>query len=299
MKFLNYHHLRIFWTVAREGSLRAAGEKLHLTQPTLSAQLHLLEDTLGHALFQRSGRRLVLTEEGRLALGYAEEIFALGGELQAALERRDAGVVRRLNVGVVNSLPKLIVRELLRPVFEFDPPVRIVCQEDSLDELAVRLGQHRLDVILADESLSGERLRRVFNHQLGSSGVVLCAAPELAAKVRRGFPQSLNDAPLLLPSEAMPLRRVLEQWFQRENLRPRRIAEFDDPALMKDVAVDGRGIVPVHTVVEREVARIFGLKRVGEVGGARTDFFAISAERRLRNEAALAITEQAQARIFA
>ncbi len=299
MQFFNYHHLRIFWAVAREGSLRAAAASLNLTQPTLSAQIHQLEDSLGHPLFLRAGRRLVLTEEGRLALSYAEEIFSLGQELQVALERRDAGVTRRLNVGVVDSLPKLIVRELLRPVFRLSSPFRVICQEGSLDELAEKLAQHRLDVLLADEALSGEKTRRMFNHQLGASEVVFCGVEKLAAPLRKGFPASLADAPMLLPTEAMPLRRGLEAWFREVGVQPRRVAEFDDMALMKDFAADGLGIVPVHLAAARPVTELYSLRRIGVAGGVRTNFYAISAERRLRNEAVVAITTQAQSRIFA
>lgn len=299
MQFFNYHHLRIFWAVAREGSLRAAAQALNLTQPTLSAQIHQLEDTLGHPLFLRAGRRLVLTEEGRLALSYAEEIFSLGRELQVALERRDAGVTRRLNVGVVNSLPKLMVRELLRPVFRLQEPVRVICQEGSLDELAERLSQHRLDVLLADEALSGERTRRAFNHPLGTSAVLVCGVQAFATRLRRDFPRSLNDVPMLLPTEAMPMRRALEAWFREIGVHPRLVAEFDDPALMKDFAADGLGVVPVHAAAVRQVTERYGLRRIGVVPGLRTPFFAISAERRLRNEAVVAITAQAQDRVFA
>jgi len=289
---LNYHHLRIFWMVAREGSLRAAGEKLHLTQPTLSAQIHQLEEVIGEPLFLRAGRRLILTVAGRMALDYAEEIFSLGAEMQAAFSQGAGSGPRRLHVGIVQSLPKLIARELLRPVMQHVPAVRLVCHEGLLDDLTLRLAQHRLDVILADEPVSGEGNLGAFNHRLGACGVSFCATRDLVRRHRRGFPESLNDAPILLPAPAMPLRRMLDDWFQRRGIQPRVVAEFDDTALMKDFAAEGLGIAPVHQATLAQTKDIYRLEPLGVAQGIRAEFHAISAERKLRNSAVRAITEQ-------
>lgn len=296
---LNFHHLRIFWAIARGGSLRAAAEKLNLSQPTLSTQLRDLEESLGHPLFARAGRRLVLTAEGRVALGYAEEIFTLGMELQHSMDRRNTTRLRRLHVGITESLPKMVAREILRPAFNLEPAVRLVCHEGRLDELLTALGDFRLDVILSDEALpSGRRSYRMFNHPLGATGLILAATPTLAAKYRADFPASLEGAPMLLPRESSPLRRALEHWFQSHGVRPQCAAEFDDSALMKDFAAEGMGLVPLFSVAEQQTGRLFNLERVGEVEGVQTEFFAISAERRLRDAAVLAITEQAQVELF-
>lgn len=295
---LNYHHLRIFWSVARSGSLRAAGQELNLSQPTLSTQLRELEESLGRPLFIRAGRRLQLTAEGRIALGYAEDIFSLGGELQHALSRRDTTRARRLNVGITESLPKPVARELLRPAFSMQPALRVICQEGTLEELVARLADFRLDVVLSDEALSGLRNRGMFNHRLGSTGVIIAGVPELTRKFRRGFPERLEDSPMVLPTEAAPLRRAMEHWFQQRGLRPQCVAEFDDPAFMMDIASEGLGLAPVYEATQGQILKAYGLERVGLVDGVRTEFFAISAERRLRDSAVLAITQQAQKKVF-
>lgn len=287
---MNYHHLRIFWTVAREGSLRAAAAKLHLTQPTMSTQIHQLEDSLGEPLFQRSGRKLILTAAGRVAMEYAEEIFGLGAELQAAFAQGMESKPNRLNVGIVDSLPKLIARELLRPVFAIGSPVRLVCHEGVLDDLVLRLKQHRLDVLLTDTQISGEVAHGTFHHKLGACGISLCAAPAIARRHGRKFPHSLEGAPFLLPTPAMPLRRELDAWFHREGIAPRIVAEFDDTALLKDFAADGIGIAPIHQNVLQQARESYGLSVLGAVKGIRAEFFAVSVERKLGNEAILAIT---------
>ena len=298
MNPLNYHHLRIFWTVARSGSLRAAAEEMRLSQPTLSTQLKDLENALGSPLFVRAGRRLTLTEQGRIALGYANEIFFLGTELGHAIDRRDSTRARRLNVGITESLPKLVAHEILRPAFSLDPEVRVVCQEGTLEDQAVRLADFRLDVILADEAMPGGRLRGVFNHCLGGTGALVVGTPGLARKYRPGFPSSLDGAPMVLPTEAAPMRRGLEHWFLSCGMRPRCVAEFDDSALMMDFAAEGVGVAAIYAVTEQQTLERYGLERIGKVKGLYTEFYAISVERRLRDSAVLAITEQAQQGLF-
>jgi len=290
---LNYHHLRIFRAVAREGSLRAASERLHLTQPTMSTQIHQLEDALGEPLFLRSGRRLILTAAGRLALEYAEEIFSLGDQMQAAFAQGVGEGPRRLHVGIVNSLPKLVARELLGPVFVMESRPRVICHEGLIEDLAVRLTQHRLDLLLADEPLSGETKLTAFNHRLGACGVTLCGTENLAARHRRGFPESLNGAPLLLPAAVMPLRRSLDAWLLEKNIQPHIVAEFDDTALLKDFAADGLGLAPIHQAALAQARNLYHLVPVGEVRGLSAEFYAITAERTLRNPFVRAITNGA------
>jgi len=298
MRYLNYHHLRIFYTVAREGSLARAAEKLHVTQPTLSTQLRELQEAMGQELFMRSGRRLMLTEEGRMALGYAHEIFNLGEEMMLAFAHGSEGVPRRLQVGIVDSVPKLVAKEVLRPAFHFDSALRVICREGNLTELAAMLTQHQLDMLLADQPLEGGQTGRTFNHSLGRSEILFMAVPELARRFRKSFPGSLDGAPMLLPTEQTPLRRRLEDWFHTHEVRPLAVAEFDDMALMKSLAADGLGIAPIHRVTAVEVEQRYGMKSLGEVKGLEASFYAITMERRIRHPAVAAVTEQARSRLF-
>ena len=299
MEWLNYHHLRYFWTVARQGSLRKAAEALHVSQPSISAQIRLLEEALDEQLFRRSGRGLALTEAGQLVLTYADDIFSMGRELLSAVKQRPGGRPLRLQVGITDSLPKLIAYELLKPAFRLSQPVHLVCREGAIGPLLGLLGAHRLDVVLADEPASSGFQVRAFNHRLGRSSITFCAAPPLAAKLRKNFPGSLHGAPALLPSENMALRPAVEKWFDDHSLQPQIVAEFEDSALMDVAAAAGLGFSPVHSVVIGPAVKHWGLKAIAEAEACSTGFYAITADRRLKHPAAVAITEHALSRLFA
>jgi LysR family transcriptional activator of nhaA len=297
MEWLNYHHLRYFWTVANLGSLRQASEKLHVSQPSISAQLQTLQKALGEDLFQRRGRNLVLTEMGQLVHGYAEAIFSLGQELLSSVKGISGTRPMRLNVGITDAVPKLVAREILRPALYHTPPVQVVCHEASLGDLLARLTNLRLDIVLADEPAASNVKLRTYNHLLGSCGVTFCAAPALARKLRRGFPQSLNGAPALLPTHNTNLRGSLEKWFQKRRLRPLVLGEFEDTALMSVVASEGLGFIPMPSVVAKEL-RPYLLEPIGTTTSCTAQFYAITAERRLRHPAVALLTENAKNRLF-
>ena len=298
MEWLNYHHLRYFWTVAKEGSLRAAAERLHVSQPSISAQLNQLEEFLGHPLFRRSGRGLQLTDTGRLVLEYAEDIFSTGREMLDAVRSSSTSRSKVFHVGITDSLPKLVARAMLQPALERDPPPRLICREGQFDELLPVLAAHRLDLVLGDEPAGGGHRFKVFNHPLGSCGVTFCAEPTLAKKLKVNFPQSLHDAPALLPTEGSLLRRALEQWFDQQGIRPRVIGEFDDAALMLFFAREGTGFLPLHSVAVADAKKTFRLAEVGDAPTCRCHFHAITAERRLKDPAILAITQHVQGAVL-
>lgn len=297
LEWLNYHHLLYFWVVAREGSIAAATRKLNLTQPTISAQLRLLEESLGEKLFEKSGRSLVLTEAGRVALRYADEIFALGRELRDTLRDRPTGKPVRVTVGIADVVPKLVAYRVLHPAFDAAPDVEMVCREASSETLLMLLGQHEVDLVLTDAPAGGGPLR-AYNHLLGESGTTLFAAPALAASVRRHFPKSLHGAPLLLPGAATQIRRALELWLDGSGIEPRRVGEFDDLALMTAFGRAGTGIFPAPTAIEDEIEEQSGVRVVGRLPEVRERFYAISAERKIKNPMVSAITSTARRRIF-
>ncbi|HYG35919.1 MAG TPA: transcriptional activator NhaR [Clostridia bacterium] len=294
MEWLNYHHLRYFWTVAKEGSLKKASEKLHVSQPSISAQISELEEVLGEPLFRRSGRANVLTDAGQIAFRYAEEIFALGSELVNAIKQRPGAKSIRLYVGVADAFPKLVTSEILRPVLTMTQPVNIICREGKVEDLLAQLAAHRLDIVLSDEPASSNLNIKTFNHLLGESGITFCAAGKLAQSLRKGFPKSLHQAPALLPTENTAMRRSLEKWFQSNQIQPRVVAEFEDAALMKVMAADGKGFIPVPTVVLHEALKRYQFQVVGASDNCRDQFYAITAERRISHPAVVVITENAQ-----
>jgi LysR family transcriptional regulator, transcriptional activator of nhaA len=291
---LNYHHLLYFWAVAKEGSLRRASEVLHVSQPSISAQLKQLEESLGAPLFTRTTRSLILTYTGQKVLEYAEEIFSLGRELLTAVRQEPGQRPLRLHVGVADSVPKIIVRQHLTPVLGLGRLVRVICREGSLEELITQLAGHKLDVVLADEPSTSALRVRTFNHCLSNSAVVICAAPLLAKRLAKHFPHSLDSAPAILPVGEMALRRQLEHWFESHNVRPRIVAEVEDTALLIDLGAQGLGFIPVYSAVFDEVKRFSRCKCVGVANGLRMEVFAITAERRLQHPGVAAMTLKAQ-----
>lgn len=295
MEWLNFHHLRYFWVVAKEGSLASAAAKLRVSQPSISEQVRELEGALGEKLFQRKGRSNKLTDTGQVVFGYADEIFALGRELMNAVKQRPGARELRFYVGVVDSFPKLVTNEILKPIFTLPPAVHVICREGKMEDLLAQLAAHRLDLVLADEPASSSANFKTFNHPLGDSGTTFCAEKKLAAKLKRGFPKSLHQAPALLPSENTPFRRAIEVWFREHHTEPRVVAEFEDLALMKVMAAAGRGFIAVPSLAVHDAVAHYGFKIIGEAAKCRVSFHAITAERRIHHPAASAIAANAKA----
>jgi len=289
MEWLNYHHLRYFYVAAKEGGLARAAEKLRVSQPSISEQIRELESALGEKLFQREGRNNKLTDAGQVVFRYAEEIFALGSELMNAVKQRPGARDLRFYVGVADSFPKLVTNEILKPVFALPQVVHVICREGKLEDLLAQLVAHRLDLVLSDEPASSSANFKTFNHPLGESGATFCAETNLAAKLKRGFPKSLHEAPALLPAENTALRRALEVWFRENRIQPRIVAEFEDLALMKVMAAEGRGFTAVPTAALDEAVRRYRFQSVGTARQCRLHFHAITAERRIQHPAVNAV----------
>lgn len=298
MEWLNYHHLHYFWAVAREGGLVAAAKALHVSHPTLSAQIHALEDHLGEKLFIKVGRKLALTEMGRMVYRYAEEIFTLGREMVDTVHGRSTGKPLRLEVGVADVVPKLVVLRLLQPAMALAEPVRLVCREDSFEKLLADLALHALDLVIADAPVPPGSSIRAFNHLLGETQISFFARRDLARRYRRGFPGSLDGAPMLLPLEQLTLRRSLNQWFDRHDIVPRVTAELEDSALLAVFGAEGVGVFPAPSAVEKEVIAQYRVALVGRADSVRERYYAISGERKLRNPAVLAICDAARQDLF-
>jgi len=298
MERLNYHHLLYFWMVAREGQVARAAARLRLAQPTVSGQVHALEGALGEKLFERAGRGLRLTEMGRVVFRYADEIFALGRELAESVKGQPTGRPLRLKVGVADGLPKLVAYRLIEPALSLPQPVQLVVHEQSTERLLAALALHDLDVVLTDRVAPPGVSVRAFNHLLGDCGATLFAAPGLSVKYRRRFPQALDGAPFLLPGETSTLRRALEQWFERRRIRPRIVGEFDDSTLIKVFGQAGKGIFAAPSIIESSVCKQYGVTVVGRLDRVRERFYAVSAERRLKHPAVIAITESARRELF-
>jgi LysR family transcriptional activator of nhaA len=293
---LNYKHLHYFRTVAKAGAINRAAEKLHLAPQTLSGQISLLEDRLGVALFRRSGRRLELTDAGRTALTYADEIFHVGAELEEALQNRAAARAHPFRVGIADVVPKTIAYQLLAPALTLAEPVKLVCKEDRLEQLAAELAIHRLDMVLADRPLPPGMDIKGYSHPLGEYGIAFLAARMIADTLEPGFPANLHGAPLLIPGEDSALRAPLLRWLERGGIQPTIVGEFNDSALMSAFGQAGAGVFPVPLTTVQEAMRQHEVVTLGQTLDIRERFFAISVERRLSHPAVLAVSEAARRR---
>lgn len=286
---INYKQLHYFWRVAHEGGVTRASELLHLTPQTVSGQITQLEHNLGTQLFQRVGRRMELTETGRIALSYADDIFRTGNELEQVLRGSGEGRPLLLRVGIADVLPKSIAYRLLLPAMELEAPVRLVCREDKLTRLVADLAIHQLDLVLADSPLPVTSEIKGYNHLIIECGVTLLAKPELAKQLTGKFPDLLQGAPLLIPGEGTSMRGHLLRWLDGHSIHPHIVGEFDDSALMRAFGNNGQGIFPVPTQLADEFCEQDGLDVIGTIDDIPERAYAITVERRVNHPAVLAI----------
>lgn len=295
---MNYKHLHYFWVVAQEGTIAAACKRLHLTPQTVSAQLQLLEGALGQELFERSGRRLKLTESGRLAYGYADSIFRLGNEMVAQLRAGERSPEKVFQVGITDVVPKLVAYQLLEPVYALQQPaIKLICREGKLEPLLADLALHKLDLVLADNPLPPGLGIRAFNHTLGESGASFLATREQMVRFGEPFPQCMEGAPMLIPTRESAMATNLDSWFESINVIPRIVGEFDDSALLNAFGQGGHGIVVCPTVNEAEVCNQHGLEVLGRTEEVRESYYAITTERRTRHPGIVAVIEGAASRL--
>lgn len=299
MNWLNYHHLLYFWATAKYGSITRACGVLHLTPQTVSAQIRTLEKVVGEDLFLRVGRRLELTDTGRMVFRYADEIFSLGQELSEALRGHPTTRSVNLQVGMVDSLPKLIAHHVLEPVLELEQPVKITYHVGKSDKLLAELVTHELDVVISDGPVPAGMRIRAYNHLLGQCTATLLAAPKLAKKCRKNFPKSLDDMPFLLPAPESALYHSLRRWLDTNDVHPEILGEFADSAVVKVFGQKGAGVFAVPTVVEAEVRRQYRVQKIAELEGVVESFYALSVERKVRHPAVVAIYDAAREGIFA
>ena len=298
MEWFNYHHLLYFWTVAKEGSIVKASGKLRLAQPTISGQIHRFEKVIGEKLFERSGRQLVMTEVGRTVFRYADEIFSLGSELQDVLKGRPVNKPPKIVIGIADIFPRLIAHRLMEPALKLLGPVNLTCRVDKSERLLAELAIHGLDFVLTDSPIDPLIRIKAFSHLLGECSVTFFATNEMTKKYRGGFPQSLDGAPILLPTENTVLRRSLDEWFNERDIRPIILGEFEDTILLKIFGQSGIGIFPAPTVISEEIQQRYKVQPIGKLNDVRVRFYANSIEKKLKHPAVLAISEEAKRTIF-
>ena len=298
MEWLNYNHLQYFWVVAQEGGIAAASRKLLVGRPSISMQIKSLESALGTRLFERRGRYLELTESGRVVFEYADDIFRSGRELLDAVRGRPTGRRLTLRVGIADVMAKLVAFQLLLPALDFDENLSLQCREDQPQRLFAELALHELDLVLSDIALGPGVDVKAYNHRMGDSTITLFAAPQLARRLRKGFPGSLDGEPFLLPSTDSAIRRSLDDWLEINGVKPMIVAEFEDSALLKVFGQAGRGIFPAPTVVGEQVKAQYGVREIAELEDVKDRFFAVSPERKIKHPAVAHIVERAKGDLF-
>jgi len=295
---LNYRQLHYFWVVAKTGSIVRACEQLNLTPQTISGQISLFEQTFGVTLFQRVGRQLELTEAGRQALPYAEQMFQTGNELEAMLRAQPNEQQILFRVGVADVVPKSIVYRLIAPTMELSEPIRITCREDKLERLLADLAIQRLDLVISDSPMPSHLDIKGYSQKLGECGISFFATQALADQHDGDFPQCLQGAPLLIPGAETVVRSRLQRWFAEQQIQPKIIGEFDDSALMQAFGQSGSGIFIAPSVIADEVVRQYGVALIGQTDAVTESFYAISVERKVKHPGIVAITEGARRELF-
>lgn len=278
----NYRHLYYFWVVAKEGGMARGAARLGVAVQTVSAQVRLLEQDLGYALFKPAGRGMALTEAGAAAMAHADQIFQLGEQLPDAVREAATGHGLRLAVGISDALPKLVVRHLLQPALE-DPRVRLLCHEDEFDRLLGDLALHRLDAVLSDRAAPPNPNLRLYSHALGEAPLAWFVPVSLLTQRSKRFPECLADLPVLLPTGHSAVRPRLDQWFERQGLRPRIAGEFEDSALLAAFGRSGMGAFPASRWSHEELLEDRGLRLLGNCPELVEHFYLISAERRIQH----------------
>lgn len=290
MEWLNYHHLFYFWTVAREGGLAPASERLRLAQSTLSGQIKTLEGSLGHSLFEKRGRRMALTETGRMVFQYAEEIFSLGQELLDTLMDRPVGLPLRVTIGIADVVPKLMVRRLLEPTLAIPGGVKLICLENKPENLLADLALHNLDAVIMDAPAAPHIKIKAHSHLLLESGISFFGSPGLHANYQASFPGSLDGAPVLLPTQNTSLRHSLENAFKNLGVTPKIIGEFEDAEMLKSFGQLGVGLFPSPSALKKEIQKQFQSIVLGEVPGVIEKYYMITVERKIKHPAVAAIS---------
>jgi LysR family transcriptional activator of nhaA len=296
---LNFHHLFYFWTVAAEGSVTAASRRLGLAQPSVSAQVRKLEESLGADLFEKQGRGRLLTDLGREVLRHAEQVFGSAQNLVDFLNGRTLDDATAIAVGVPDVMSRLVAHKLMAPLYQRQPAIAIECYGSNFEDLLSDLAVSRFDVVLSHAPMASHVRIKAFNHKLGDSPLTVFATPEIAASCRASFPASLDGVPFLLPTVGTELRRALDQWFDQQGIAPRVTGEFSDSALMKEFGSGGAGAFVAPSIVEAKVCKQYSVQAVGRLADLTEQFFAITTSKRIVHPGVAMMIDAARSAAFA
>lgn len=287
----NYRHLYYFWVVAKEGSMSKAAERLNIATQTISAQVHELEKSLGYLLFKPAGRNIILTDSGLVALEIADQIFSIGERLPEALRDAAKSPKIKIIVGISDSLPKFVARQLLEPVLKHKD-VQLIAHEGEFDKLLADLVLHRIDIILADRPANNNKNINVFSEVLSKTSIAWYSPQQFLKIAKNNFPDCLSELPILLPTVHSTVRLLMDQWFTKLGLTPNIIGEFQDSALLKTFAASGMGVFPAGKLIEKDLKETYGIELIGNCDEIYEHFYAIRSEKKIQHPLVQAIIEQ-------
>ncbi|MFO0832134.1 MAG: LysR family transcriptional regulator [Phycisphaerales bacterium] len=285
LRQVNLNHLVYFWSVARTGSFTAAARELGVSQPSISEQVGGLEKRLGRELFRRTGRGVELTPDGQRALRYAEEVVGMCAEMVRAGAANGSREPVVIQAGATDGVPKLVVRSVLAPLLKHESQPSLVLREWRVDHLFGELGMRRLDLVLCDQAVSEVGATKMLSLEAGNTPIVLCATPALVSQLRKGFPQSLGGAPMLMPTQGNAVRVAIDRWFSIQGISPRVVVEADDRSQLHNFAEAGMGVVPVASIILKDITRQFGVRPIGVMKGVVERYYLVMADRPARVEA--------------
>ncbi len=280
IKWLNYHHLLYFRIIATEGSIAKASEKLLVGQPALSSQLRQLEENLGQQLFERKNRSLVLTEAGKIALEYANEIFKKGEEFIQVFNEENLSLKSHYRIGVVDSVPKLVACRLVEQAQKFGNDCFISLVEGTPDELIQKVNSHKIDIVLSNDSATGQNID-ILSRNVGKSSVYVYGAKKYI-RYQENFPQSLNSLPVILPTKHSKLRYDIEHFFQENKIHYNLVAEVQDSSVKKLMGEHGKGLIFLPEFSVRSLVKEEKLFLIGKAKSIQEDYWLLSRKRTLK-----------------
>lgn len=291
LNHVNFHHLYYFWAVAKAGSIRNASAQLLLAPATVSRQIKELESKLRVRLLERSNQSIKLTREGDFVFGVCNELFGLARELVDGVGANNEAKPVRITVGIAGVIPKLLIYKVLEPTLHLREPVQIVCLEGAPSKLMSDLASRNIDLVLTDAPIGPHSNARSSSHLIAECPVVVCCDAALAAKYKRGFPNSLHTAPVLLPTNNSAFRASLDTFFMEHGIIPDVRGEFEDSTIIEVFGEAGLGLFFVPAVIQKEVQTRFHCEVLGHLDKVIARFFAVVPHRRISNPATLAIIE--------
>jgi len=283
MRTLNYNHLRYFWAVAHEGNLTRAAERMNLSQSALSVQIQKLERQAGHTLFLRSGKKLILTEAGRIALDYADTVFKAGEELMSTLQGRPLANRQVLRVGALTTLSRNFQLQFLRPLVG-ETNIELVVRSGTMRDLLAQLESHSLDVVLSNSAAPRDSRSLLRNHLLDQQPVSLVGKPRTKGVLRFRFPEDLAIEPVLLPSLDSDIRVAFDRILELKGVRPNIMAEVDDMAMLRLLARERRAVALVPPIVVHDELKARMLVEYCRIPDISESFFAITQKRQFPNQ---------------